>query len=222
MSGKLADPASGGFDHHQRGGAGHRANGVPYASFGLVWQHYGEQCVRTHLGGLLTDGEVLKVTVRVDKMLVQSVDAADNGIDQGPVFSISSVIRQMNPEWYRNPTPGDFDHAFADAEELASDVLRKTIDSAWAAVKSEDIVEDALIEMHENGRQYAALPQYCVWKGHVAQDRLVQFVVFPGATGDWLTQSVPIAPGNQEARRLLLEEWRGPGRGGPEGDLRGA
>ena len=29
------DPDAGRFDHHQRGGAGERENGIPYSSFGL-------------------------------------------------------------------------------------------------------------------------------------------------------------------------------------------
>ncbi len=32
---------TGRFDHHQRGGAGERENGIPYSSFGLIWQKYG-------------------------------------------------------------------------------------------------------------------------------------------------------------------------------------
>src|SRR5919107_2835519 len=35
------DPATGDYDHHQRGGAGERANGIRYASFGLVWREHG-------------------------------------------------------------------------------------------------------------------------------------------------------------------------------------
>ena len=35
------DPATGDFDHHQKGGAGERPNGVRYASFGLVWREFG-------------------------------------------------------------------------------------------------------------------------------------------------------------------------------------
>jgi uncharacterized UPF0160 family protein len=30
------DPEAGRFDHHQRGGAGERENGIPYSSFGLI------------------------------------------------------------------------------------------------------------------------------------------------------------------------------------------
>jgi len=51
------DPASGDFDHHQKGGAGERENGIRYASFGLVWREYGERLNRfgKHLL-FLTDG----------------------------------------------------------------------------------------------------------------------------------------------------------------------
>ncbi|MDQ6977568.1 MAG: MYG1 family protein, partial [Ghiorsea sp.] len=39
------DPETGRFDHHQRGGAGERESGIPYSSFGLIWQQYGlEMC----------------------------------------------------------------------------------------------------------------------------------------------------------------------------------
>src|SRR5215210_4182151 len=63
-----SDPAAGDFDHHQRGGAGERPNGVRYASFGLVWRAHGE-----HIAG---DAEV---AARVDESLVQGVDANDTG-----------------------------------------------------------------------------------------------------------------------------------------------
>ena len=40
--GGRSDPATGDFDHHQKGGAGERENGIRYASFGLVWREHGE------------------------------------------------------------------------------------------------------------------------------------------------------------------------------------
>ena len=36
--GNVYDPSKDRFDHHQEGGAGIRDNGIPYASFGLVWK----------------------------------------------------------------------------------------------------------------------------------------------------------------------------------------
>jgi uncharacterized UPF0160 family protein len=40
--GGRSDPATGDFDHHQKGGAGERPNGIRYASLGLVWRAHGE------------------------------------------------------------------------------------------------------------------------------------------------------------------------------------
>ena len=37
------NPASNDFDHHMKGGAGERTNGVPYAACGLMWKHFGKQ-----------------------------------------------------------------------------------------------------------------------------------------------------------------------------------
>ena len=67
--GFASDPATGDFDHHQKGGAGERPNGVRYASFGLVWREYG---ARVCAG----DAEVAE---RVDQSLVQGIDANDTG-----------------------------------------------------------------------------------------------------------------------------------------------
>ena len=40
-TGGIYDSAKNRYDHHQVGGAGKHENGVPYASFGLVWKHFG-------------------------------------------------------------------------------------------------------------------------------------------------------------------------------------
>jgi uncharacterized UPF0160 family protein len=68
--GLRSDPATGDFDHHQRGGAGTRENGIPYASFGLVWREHGP--------GLCGGDE--RVAADVDRFLVQGVDAIDTGV----------------------------------------------------------------------------------------------------------------------------------------------
>ena len=58
------------FDHHQEGGAGVREDGTPYASFGLVWKKFGKKIVGSQ-----------QVADYVDRMLIKSIDANDNGID---------------------------------------------------------------------------------------------------------------------------------------------
>jgi uncharacterized UPF0160 family protein len=67
--GCIYDPEHERYDHHQQGGAGERDNGIPYASFGLVWKHYGPLLCNDE--GIVSD---------IDRRLVQPIDAIDNGI----------------------------------------------------------------------------------------------------------------------------------------------
>lgn len=95
------DAAAGEFDHHQRGGAGERRNGVPYASFGLVWKRYGAELCGS-----------AAVAAKVDRILVQPVDAVDNGckLTKSSVagiepFTVSRLIASLNPVWDEDLDP---------------------------------------------------------------------------------------------------------------------
>lgn len=67
--GGVHDDETNRFDHHQPGGAGKRDNGIPYASFGLVWRKFGP---------LLVDNE--EIVTDIDRRIAQPIDAIDNGI----------------------------------------------------------------------------------------------------------------------------------------------
>jgi len=79
------------FDHHQRGGAGARENGIPYSSFGLIWQKYGLEICQG-------DQDVANA---VDAGLVSTIDAIDCGHVDGVVqgISLSQTIAMFNPTW---------------------------------------------------------------------------------------------------------------------------
>ncbi|MES1193556.1 MAG: MYG1 family protein, partial [Solirubrobacterales bacterium] len=66
--GGRSDPETGDFDHHQKGGAGERPNGIRYASFGLVWRAFGTQVAGSRAAA-----------ASIDERLVQGVDANDTG-----------------------------------------------------------------------------------------------------------------------------------------------
>ena len=68
--GGIYNPKINRFDHHQKSGAGKRENGIEYSSFGLVWKKFGKE---------LTGSE--KIAELIDKHLVSSIDAHDNGLD---------------------------------------------------------------------------------------------------------------------------------------------
>lgn len=89
--GGVYDADTGRFDHHQRGGAGARENGIPFSSFGLMWQKYGLK---------LCSGDQ-EVADSVDKNLVSAIDAIDCGHVDGPLtgVSLSQTISMFNPTW---------------------------------------------------------------------------------------------------------------------------
>lgn len=71
--GHIYDPEKLRFDHHQKNGAGEHHNGIPYASFGLVWKQFGEE--------LCGSSDAMKI---MEESIVMPVDAIDNGVPIAP------------------------------------------------------------------------------------------------------------------------------------------
>lgn len=66
------DIGGGDFDHHQLGGNGTRADGIPYASCGLLWKEYGPQlCANT--------ANPERAFAMMDAKLISGIDANDTG-----------------------------------------------------------------------------------------------------------------------------------------------
>jgi uncharacterized UPF0160 family protein len=191
------DPATDRFDHHQRGGAGERENGIPYSSFGLVWQKYGlEIC-----------GGNQDIANSVDSGLVSTIDAIDcgyvKGVSEG--ISLSQTISMFNPTWQEE---SHFDTCFDEAVDFASRVLTRFIASASGGISAKVIVAKA-IEDAEDPR-VIVLEQYTPWKRTVhalSEDAL--YMVYPSNSGDWRIQTVPVEPGSFEDRKSLPKAWAG-------------
>ena len=195
----------GDFDHHQPGGAGERLNGIPFASFGLVWNCYGAVAVEAVDGPDAAEA----VAAEVDRILVQQIDAGDNGVslstqthpDALPV-TISHAISWLNPSFNEAQ---DFDAQFVDAVDLASVVLRRAIVRAAAKVKSGAVL-NAAIDAAKGG-PVVVLPVFVPWQEALIATSAL-YVVYPSA-GTWRVQGVPQAAGAFAMRRPLPAEWAG-------------
>ena len=128
------------FDHHQKGGAGERpaspsqgGEGIPYAAFGLVWKKFGEE-----LCGSRKAAEI------IDKKLVASIDAHDNGYDlvenkhEISPYSIQHFFYSMKPTWQEENVTDD--EMFLKCVEIAKEVLLREIIQAKDGVLAEDLV----------------------------------------------------------------------------------
>lgn len=195
--GGVYDAGKGRFDHHQRGGAGARENGIPFSSFGLMWQKYGLQIC----------GNDQEIADAVDKNLVSAIDAIDCGHVDGPItgVSLSQTISMFNPTWEEH---GDYDACFEEAVTFASRVLARFIAAARGGVNAKSIVIEAI----ENAAdpRVIVLEQFTPWKTTVlntSPDAL--FMIYPAQTGEWRIQTVPVELGSFEDRKKLPAPWAG-------------
>ncbi len=191
------DADAGRFDHHQRGGAGERENGIPYSSFGLIWQKYGVEICQG-------DQDVANA---VDSGLVSTIDAIDcghvEGVAQG--ISLSQTISMFNPTWQEDT---HVDSCFNEAVDFASRVLTRFIASANGGISAKSIVAKA-IDNAEDPR-VIVLEKYTPWKRtvHTLSDQAL-YVVYPSQSGHWRIQTVPVELGSFEDRKPLPKLWAG-------------
>jgi len=207
--GGVSDGASR-FDHHQRGGAGVRENGVPFASFGLVWRALGEQCIlrereRMPASGELTSEQVQMIHARFDEWVVQPVDAGDCGYKlEGGRSSLSEAVSSLNPTWLDEQ---DFDSAFIKAVQLIGPILQARLRGIIADVLAHATVA-AAVEAAEGGillLESGGLP----WQTAACAREDLLYVIFRSPSGEWMVQCVPPEPGSFEKRKPLPEAWAG-------------
>lgn len=98
--GMVYDKARNRFDHHQKGGALVRSNGIPYASFGLVWEKFGEEiCGSKEVSDLFSD----KLVIPIDAL--DNSISIENSINGFFDYKIFHFIDMYNPTWkedYKN------------------------------------------------------------------------------------------------------------------------
>ena len=195
--GGIYDADAGRFDHHQRGGAGQRENGIPYSSFGLIWQKYGVE---------ICEGNE-EVAKSIDSGLVSTIDAIDcghvEGVAQG--ISLSQTISMFNPTWQED---SHFDTCFDEAVEFASRVLARFIASASGGISAKTIVAAAIDNAED--QRVIVLEKYIPWKRTVhALSKEALYMVYPSSTGQWRIQTVPVEPGSFKDRKSLPAPWAG-------------
>lgn len=191
------DPDAGRFDHHQRGGAGERENGIPYSSFGLIWKKYGLEICQGNQD----------VANSVDAGLVSTIDAIDcghvEGVSKG--ISLSQTISMFNPTWQEE---SHFDTCFDEAVDFAARVLTRFIASAKGGISAKAIVAKAIDNAIDP--RVIVLEKYTPWKRTVhALSKQALYMVFPSQTGQWRIQTVPVEPGSFEDRKPLPKQWAG-------------
>jgi len=132
--GGIYDPSQLRFDHHQNSFTRTRENGIPYATAGIVWEHFGADLLKKR--GLEDDYERNYALQWIDQKLIADVDAVDNGYyaeDARP--SVSLIIAMMN----QSRDEEQQYHAFLKAITFTTDIMNNFI---AAAIKEAKVVKE--------------------------------------------------------------------------------
>ena len=199
--GGVYDAEIGRFDHHQKGGAGARENGIPYSSFGLVWKHFGEE-----LAGSVHAAKI------IDERIAQPVDAGDNGVEtfvaSGVVvpYFLHDIVSAFRPAWNEARTEDD---GFFEVLEIAKKILSREIIHARSGeegkLRAEEAYESAV------DKRIITLDHHYPWYEALRAHDEPLFVVKPARGDDkmWKVEAVRSDVHSFKNRKDLPEVWAG-------------
>jgi uncharacterized UPF0160 family protein len=220
--GGIWDPATGRFDHHQKGFSGARPTGVPYASAGLVWREYGARCVgavaASHMGHDLPRETAREIAYAIDNDIVQYLDLSDVGAAKNAPggYGLSAVISGYNPNWldeerlgYGAPADQYRLDQFRRAMGILTDILVNAVKYRVGAMLAVEQVRDS--EVLEDGKllflRNSALPWTQVVRKEMPK---VLFVISHSlAEKRYMLHTIPVSPESFTARADLPAPWAG-------------
>lgn len=188
FNGIVFDIGGGQFDHHQADSR-IRANGVPYAAFGLLWEQFGTQVLCRE------DAD------NFDRDFIQPIDLADN---TGEKNMLSLLIADKNPTWQDADGPGQ-NEAFEKAVAFAKEILVCRFKQIRAERDAYEIVSRKAAQC-KDGILY--LEHAMPWKAAVKNMDII-YVVYPSIRGGYNIQAVPKQTDEKQLKRPFPEAWRG-------------
>lgn len=189
------------YDHHQHGGAGMRANGIPYSAFGLVWKHYGE--------AICGSGTVAQA---IDEQIGHPIDMGDNGIDYYGLVRLDTeplilqfIVAMFRPTWKSDATHDD---RFAELVAFMRRMLELTIVVERDKVEGAKFVEDAYRQASD--KRIVVVDGAYPWHDVLASHPEPLYIVKPKNQNTfWEVECVRDNPHGFSNRKDLPEAWAG-------------
>ncbi|MFA7193514.1 MAG: MYG1 family protein [Candidatus Paceibacterota bacterium] len=194
------------FDHHQKEGAGIRENGIPYASFGLIWKHFGSRICNE------------KVCKHIEEKIVQPIDAGDNGLTTFSVnqdfgvfpYIVPNMLYSLMPSWKEKFT---FDEGFFEAVEMVKKILQREIVRAEHSFESEEIILRDY-EKSEDKRIVVLDKRYSfsdedISRALFSKPEVLYFLKYREEHDQWSVKAMRIKPDDFPSRKPFPKEWAG-------------
>jgi len=189
------------FDHHQ-GGIEPRSNGVPYASFGLVWKRFGAE---------ICDSE--EIAKRIETELILHIDAADNSVEvYKPIipgvypYILHDIVHSFYPLW--DDTTLDYDSGFEQALGFATIVLDREMAQIGAVFRARPIFKKFYESAHN--KKIILLDRKCSYEEFLPEYPEILFVISPNQADDpWHVKTARDSIYSFENRKSFPESWAG-------------
>ena len=194
------DEAINRFDHHQKGYAGFRPNGIPYAAFGLVWKKYGAQICGSQ-----------QIADAIDERLVCPIDAEDNGMSLSTTTgkigprSLQSFFYAYRPTWKEDASM--YDESFYRLVPLAEDFLRREIVKTRDFLEAESAVEEAYKNAAD--KRLIILDRPYPFQEVLNKYPEPLYIVTSRPSRDWKIEAVRLDPKNFANRKDFPKDWAG-------------
>ncbi len=202
---KIAYDIGGGeFDHHQKGFAKTRSDGIHYCGFGLLWQRYGQEYLKK------INVTNIKDTYKVfDYLLVHAIDAIDNGefsiSSAFNVYTISSLITLFRPK----ESNSNEDECFIEATKFASIIFDLIMNDAISKVQNIEKIEHLIPTIKD---EILILDEYIPYEFalfYLKVDNQVSFIIYPSNRGGYAAHTLSDKYGGYTPKIPFLKEWAG-------------
>ena len=208
----VSDVGNGKYDHHHVDKI-RRENGIPYCGFGLLWRDFGISYINAKFPDLSNLKEQQEVAEKVDTILIQQIDAQDNGVDvmtsQVPIMTLCDIIYTFIPT---GAGEDEIEKGFFEAVEFAKKILYKTTKKFVNSYENYRMIKNELKKQNVKESHILVLEKSVPWKDTILElDRNedVLYVVYQDVTGSWCTQTVPKEANSFAARKDLPKKWGG-------------
>jgi len=192
------------FDHHQKEGAGEHPNGIPYASFGLVWKKFGEELCGSK-----------EIAEKIDESIAQAIDAEDSGIEISKSlfenishYSFDRTFGLFVPTWKESEHgEKNVDDEFIKVVHFAKDIIQREIIRRQHKKEAEKYIIEAY--EHATDKRIVELKRYLPWKSALEDLEEPLFVISPREQDKWQIEANRIKGEVFKRRKYFPESWAG-------------
>lgn len=195
----IYDVGFGKFDHHGPN-AKMRTEKIKYCSFGLLWDEYGKEYLKS-----ITNSNIDDLHEVIEEKLVMQINGIDNGVfptitADYELTDLDKIIDMFNPTWDEEP---NFDEAFLKALNIAEIIFDNVLRNEISKMKAKEIVLSKIDTVENN---ILILDKYipyndAVFSSSNPKAKDIKVVILPSNRGGYCVKPITVS---KESKELLI------------------